>query len=78
MFDHIFTFILFDALIISSGKNVQKFHHHHHEVREQGDEAQKFLNFDTAKMIIGESIDYAMKSVLVPPPAKAFVTVGQM
>ena len=45
---------------------------------EHNDEAKEIVNSNRAKVLIDESIEYAMKSVLVPPPLKAIVVVGKV
>lgn len=74
MFFPISTFILCGLLNISLAENSQN----KYEIREHIDEAKEFINLDAAETIIGEGIDYAMKSVFVPPPAKSIITVGQV
>lgn len=77
MFYVIFTFLLCGVSNFLLAENVQKANHNGLRDNERNEGGQK-INFDTAKMLIDRSMDYAMKSIFVPPPAKAFVTVGKV
>lgn len=71
----IFIFVLLAFSHISLGENALKIENLKNDT---SDEAADIVNFDTAKLMIDEGIDYAMKSVFVPLPAKAIVVIGRV
>lgn len=77
LFYVICTLLFCSVLSFSLTESVQKATHDGLRDNERNAKDRK-INFDTAKMLIGESINYAMKSIFVPPPAKAVVTVGKV